>query len=693
MQPFNNQVMKKLLFTLLLLAFYNLNLMAASLYVLYDDACMDRLEYIYQNSDSDDPYVVYHIKTNPGEKIILEVGTESTTAQDFLPAQFIRCNNAVFDETLVNAINSNIDRVFMVVKKGKNRYFISPITFAARYLRADDYLLYDSPKYRFLFDMRLGTIGENIAYKNPNVVVNFEGKLENICTGEYIFRQKNEFAGNPHTDIILVPEVGIIEERSGINAADAIKNTIRLSKVNGKKLDRHLRKICTGEDIGPDDDELTARQIPDQSEQVITYDQVSTTFLGSSTTPQERTTPIEYSNDDGIHKVQKGETLYRISKNYGVTVEQLRAWNNKGNSNTIYVGEQLKVSPDGAPSEGRSDVRPLKEYNVLGKRLGTSSTTTSSKEVLTSKQATGPGRHTVKRGETIASIARTYGYTEARFRAINNIAANEYIKLGQVLKTSDCDCPEYEQPNYRGPVDYGNTSGPVNPGLNSRSPELTDLQQSTRPYYSSSSNTNNESFDNENFDVQNREDQYRNTPYFLDRPSGYANEQPRNTQPSYRQNTQTQQYSSDRTTPYYGNNYNEQSYNNSGYSSQNNANTGQNSEFYTVQPNGNRNQQQTTTAYGNDEFYTVQPKSPQQQPKDAYRVPDSAMPGYTPSPQSYYTPSARKDNGNRTVYIVREGDTLYGIATKYGMSIEQLRSINNLEREEILIPYQKIYLN
>ena len=69
------------------------------------------------------------------------------------------------------------------------------------------------------------------------------------------------------------------------------------------------------------------------------------------------------------------------------------------------------------------------------------------------------------------------------------------------------------------------------------------------------------------------------------------------------------------------------------------------------------------------------------------------MPGYTPPPQSYNAPSARRDNTNRTVYIVREGDTLYRIARKYGMSIEQLRSINNLERDEVLIPYQKIYLN
>ncbi len=46
---------------------------------------------------------------------------------------------------------------------------------------------------------------------------------------------------------------------------------------------------------------------------------------------------------DGSHTVEKGETLYRLSKQYGVTVEDLKAWNNM-TDNTIHVGQQLVVS-------------------------------------------------------------------------------------------------------------------------------------------------------------------------------------------------------------------------------------------------------------------------------------------------------------------------------------------------------------
>lgn len=43
------------------------------------------------------------------------------------------------------------------------------------------------------------------------------------------------------------------------------------------------------------------------------------------------------------HEVQKGQTLYTISKTYQTTVEQLFAWNNLENADLIYPGQKLRV--------------------------------------------------------------------------------------------------------------------------------------------------------------------------------------------------------------------------------------------------------------------------------------------------------------------------------------------------------------
>jgi LysM repeat protein len=45
------------------------------------------------------------------------------------------------------------------------------------------------------------------------------------------------------------------------------------------------------------------------------------------------------------HTVQKGETLYRISKKYGTSVEELRKLNNLSESQSIYAGQKLRISP------------------------------------------------------------------------------------------------------------------------------------------------------------------------------------------------------------------------------------------------------------------------------------------------------------------------------------------------------------
>ena len=48
------------------------------------------------------------------------------------------------------------------------------------------------------------------------------------------------------------------------------------------------------------------------------------------------------------HVVEKGETLYQLGKKYGVTVNQLRDWNNI-TGNNIQVGQTLKVSQGAGP--------------------------------------------------------------------------------------------------------------------------------------------------------------------------------------------------------------------------------------------------------------------------------------------------------------------------------------------------------
>ncbi|MES9745180.1 3D domain-containing protein, partial [Priestia megaterium] len=56
------------------------------------------------------------------------------------------------------------------------------------------------------------------------------------------------------------------------------------------------------------------------------------------------------------HKVQQGNTLWSISQQYGVTVDQIKEWNGL-KSDLIYPGEQLKIqSPNGQAQQSSPSV-------------------------------------------------------------------------------------------------------------------------------------------------------------------------------------------------------------------------------------------------------------------------------------------------------------------------------------------------
>ncbi|MBO9699375.1 MAG: LysM peptidoglycan-binding domain-containing protein [Sporocytophaga sp.] len=53
-------------------------------------------------------------------------------------------------------------------------------------------------------------------------------------------------------------------------------------------------------------------------------------------------TEIKGSGNFFIHKVEKGETLYSISRKYSVSVREIQEWNSKTN-NAVSIGEELKI--------------------------------------------------------------------------------------------------------------------------------------------------------------------------------------------------------------------------------------------------------------------------------------------------------------------------------------------------------------
>jgi len=103
-----------------------------------------------------------------------------------------------------------------------------------------------------------------------------------------------------------------------------------------------------------------------------------------------------------IHKVGDKETLFSISKLYGVSIDEIRQWNNLADDG-LTVGRELII----------------KKKNTV--------TVNATQEIKPGK-----GVHTVAPKETIFSITRAYGITQEQLKEWNGLESSE-LKIGQNL--------------------------------------------------------------------------------------------------------------------------------------------------------------------------------------------------------------------------------------------------------------------
>lgn len=111
----------------------------------------------------------------------------------------------------------------------------------------------------------------------------------------------------------------------------------------------------------------------------------------------------------GTHLVRSGESWWTLSREYGVTISDLRRWNNATPTSGLRIGQRVLVS---APRRGTAVVVHRPPTARSGKA----------------------GSHRVRYGETLSGLAARYGVTLAALRRINAIAPGEPLRSGMVLR-------------------------------------------------------------------------------------------------------------------------------------------------------------------------------------------------------------------------------------------------------------------
>ncbi len=138
------------------------------------------------------------------------------------------------------------------------------------------------------------------------------------------------------------------------------------------------------------------------------------------------------------HSVSAGDSLFNISRKYGVKPEELASWNKLNAKSTLKAGQKLTVYCE-LPNNATASTNPSESKNTSAKNAAVQTNTKDKSQTSTEKSALKATTYIVKKGDTLHSIAQRFKVTVAQLRDWNNLKANDGINLGQTIIVASTD--------------------------------------------------------------------------------------------------------------------------------------------------------------------------------------------------------------------------------------------------------------
>ena len=417
---------------LLLFLFAAFNSFGTSIYIDYNASkdCMDSYEYA-KDGNEETPYLFFHLKVSDNEKIILEAGEEYTPRQ-YKPAGTETCAELERDEKFVDEVNKGTLEVFLVqehtygfriykVKKAEY-YYNTNIAFGTR-----------SDNYSFSYYYNQASTG-NLATKGSKADVYFSAKDDNDCLSRYKFRIKTDPSRNSWANLTILPEIGILYRKSDPMPPLAVGEKLELRKINNYNIVDYLGLICKFYGGQP-------KTNPGTTTSTTNSGDLSANNTDTPMNPNINTSPIINTPSGGIN-VTGG--------NSGGSGLLSGGSNPPGNSTTqvfpgagrIYLDLDKGYyvdSTNGLRAEGDFGGNSYRNGYMINKDTGTindnPSTGTNEPDNPMNPSNDDSGclevstndTHIVQKKETLYTIARTYGLDIKEVKKWNKIGLNNRI--------------------------------------------------------------------------------------------------------------------------------------------------------------------------------------------------------------------------------------------------------------------------
>lgn len=139
------------------------------------------------------------------------------------------------------------------------------------------------------------------------------------------------------------------------------------------------------------------------------------------------------------HRVKSGDTLGKIARMYGTTVNELCRLNGIKSTSTLRLGQSIRCSAGSVAA--KTEAKPATEKAATTVAKVTKTTTVEAVTPVASLTGNAPANqdteavyHRIKSGDTLGALASKYGTTVSKLCEMNGISKTTVLKLGRSIR-------------------------------------------------------------------------------------------------------------------------------------------------------------------------------------------------------------------------------------------------------------------
>lgn len=137
------------------------------------------------------------------------------------------------------------------------------------------------------------------------------------------------------------------------------------------------------------------------------------------------------------HRVKSGDTLGKIARMYGTSVNELCRLNGLKQTSMLRLGQSIRCSAGGETTvKNANKQKPAVKTVVEASVAAVASLPENNKQDTSSDAAETPVYHRVKSGDTLGAIAAKHGISVSKICQLNGITKTTILKLGRSLRCS-----------------------------------------------------------------------------------------------------------------------------------------------------------------------------------------------------------------------------------------------------------------